>query len=211
MAYGPFTDSFLIYDYAGRLQNWIAQPGFQFTLLRLTTLSLAEEQDYEFYQGIGFRENSISAALTTSWFKWLDMSAAYAHAILPNSFPAEGLAPFLAGSNNANAIITLHPTTHLRMDRIYYYTRLATRADALPSASLPEGVIFTNHLIRSKINYQFNRDYSFNAILDYNAVLPNNALVASTYAKRADTTLLFTYLPHRGRRSTSAMPTRSRT
>jgi hypothetical protein len=59
-------------------------------------------------------------------------------------------------------------------------------------------VIFTNHLIRSKINYQFTRDYSFRAILDYNSLLPNNALVASTYAKQADATLLFTYLPHPG-------------
>ena len=62
--------------------------------------------------------------------------------------------------------------------------------------SLPRGVIFTNHLIRSKINYQFTRSYSFNAILDYNSLLPNNALVASTYSKQADATLLFTYLPH---------------
>ena len=198
MAYGPFMDSFLIYDHSGRLQNWTVQPGFQFTLPRLTTLSIAEEQDYEFYQGLEFREHSVSAALTTSWFKWLDMSAAYANAILPNYYPAEGLDPFLAGSNNVSATIILHPTTHLRMDQIYYYTRLATRADSLPLPSLPQGVIFTNHLIRSKINYQFNRDYSFNAILDYNAVLPNNALVASTYAKQADTTLLFTYLPHPG-------------
>jgi hypothetical protein len=59
-------------------------------------------------------------------------------------------------------------------------------------------VIFTNHLIRSNINYQFTRDYSFNAILDYDSLLPNNALVASTYSKQADTTLLFAYLPHPG-------------
>ena len=64
--------------------------------------------------------------------------------------------------------------------------------------SLPRGVIFTNHLIRSKINYQFTRDYSFNAILDYKTLLPNNALVSSTYSKQADATLLFTYLPHPG-------------
>jgi hypothetical protein len=59
-------------------------------------------------------------------------------------------------------------------------------------------VIFTNHLLRSKINYQFTRDYSFRAILDYNSLLPNNSLVASTYSKQADATLLFTYLPHPG-------------
>jgi hypothetical protein len=48
------------------------------------------------------------------------------------------------------------------------------------------------------VNYQFTRDYAFNVILDYNAMLPDNAQVASTYAKQADATLLFTYLPHPG-------------
>jgi hypothetical protein len=118
MAYGPFMDSFLTYDHAGRLQNWTVQPGFQFTLPRLTTLSVAEEEDYEFYQGIGFRESSVSAALTTSWFIWLDMSAGDSRAILPNYYPPEGLDPFLAGSNNAYANITLHSNTHLRLDQI---------------------------------------------------------------------------------------------
>jgi len=79
-----------------------------------------------------------------------------------------------------------------------YYTRLATRSGTGVPGAVPGQVIFTNHLIRSKINYQFTRDYSFNAILDYNTLLPNNALVSSTYAKQADTTLLFTYLPHPG-------------
>jgi hypothetical protein len=63
---------------------------------------------------------------------------------------------------------------------------------------LPCGVIFTNHLVRSKINYQFTRDYSFNAIFDYNSLLPNSSLVSGSYSKQADTTLLFTYLPHPG-------------
>jgi len=94
--------------------------------------------------------------------------------------------------------VTLRPQSHLRLDEIYYYTRLATIAGQLPSPSLPQGVVFTNHIIRSKINYQFNRDYSFRAFLDYNAVLPNNALVSSTYSKQPDTTLLFSYFPHPG-------------
>ncbi len=94
--------------------------------------------------------------------------------------------------------MTLHPSSHLRLDEIYYYTRLGIRTGAIDASSAHAGVIFSNHLIRSKFNYQFTRDYSFNAILDYNALLPNNALVSSTYSKQADATLLFTYLPHPG-------------
>lgn len=111
---------------------------------------------------------------------------------------ADDVNPFVGNSNIASAILTLWPQPHLRQDQIYYYTRLATDAGEPPSASLPSGVIFTNHLIRSKVNYQFTRDYSFRAIFDYNSRLPNNDLVATSYAKLADTTLLFSYFPHPG-------------
>jgi hypothetical protein len=201
MAYGPFLDSVVIYDHSGRLQNWTVYPGFQITLPRLTTLTVAEEQDYEYYQGIGFREHSVSAMVGTSWFKWLDMMASYSQGAAPNYYPPTGVDPFLASSNNASANITLHPQSHLRLDEIYYYSRLATRDGVELPDSLPRGVIFTNHLIRSRINYQFTPSYSFNAILDYNTLLPNNALVSSAnspYSKQPDATLLFTYLPHPG-------------
>ena len=198
MAYGPIFDGGVIYDHKGILQNWAIEPGFQISLPRLTTLSLSHEQEYEFYKGSGFRRQNIDFAFTTSWFKWLDMKAEYTHGSLPNYYPAPGLAPFLGNADNASAAITLHPQTHLRLDEIYYYTRLAARNDTPASGALPGQVIFNNHLIRSKINYQFTPAYSFKAIMDYYALLPNNSLVASTYSKQADTTLLFTYLPHPG-------------
>lgn len=198
MAYGPTMDGLIIYDHEGRLQNWSASPGFQLTLPRMTSIAANYSESYEFYQGNGFREQWTSVAAATSWFKWIDMSANYGQGTQPNYYPAPGVTPFLAWNNNASANVTLYPQTHLRLDQIYYYTRLATGQNLPPSPSLPTGVIFTNHLIRSRINYQFTPAYSFRAILDYNALLPNSALVSNTYSKQADATLLFTYLPHPG-------------
>ncbi len=197
MSYGPFFDGIVAYDHQGRLQNWTAAPGFQLTLPRLTTFTVSHEQDYELYQGNGFREQSAYVSLASSWFKWMDMNASYSQGTLPNYYPATGVDSFLAGASNASAIMTLHPRTHLRLDEIYYYTRLATRDDA-PDPASGRGVILTNHLIRSKINYQFTPAYSFRAILDYNSLLPDSTLVSSAYSKQADATLLFTYLPHPG-------------
>jgi hypothetical protein len=164
----------------------------------LTTLSINHNEAYERYQGVGFRERYTNLNVGTSWYKWLQLTAKYSQGIAPNYYPAAGVPPFVGNSNNASATVTLWPQPHLRMDGIYYYTRLATGSDGPPSASLPSGVIFTNHLIRSKVNYQFTRDYSFRAIFDYNSLLPNNDLVATSYSKQADTTLLFTYFPHPG-------------
>jgi hypothetical protein len=198
LAFGPGMGFSLNYDHEHRLQNWSAAPSFSLSLARQTSLSMRHSESFELYSGIGLRENYSSLYLSTSWYKWLQLGASYGQGNEPNYYPPEGLSPFLASANNAAATVTLRPQSHLRFDEIYYYTRLAASADSLPSAPLPSGDIFTNHLIRSKINYQFTRDYSFNAIFDYNSLLPNNALVTSSYAKQADTTLLFTYFPHPG-------------
>jgi hypothetical protein len=197
-SFGPGLDVVVNYDHEQRLQNWSVAPSFSVTLPRITSLSLSRSEAFELYQGVNFRESSTSISLATSWYKWLQMSASYAQGKQPNYYPATGVTPFVANSNNASAVLTLRPQPRMRMDGIYYYTRLATDPGKLPSASLPNGDIFTNHLIRSKINYQFTRDYSFRAIFDYNSLLPNDALVASSYSKQADTTLLFSYFPHPG-------------
>jgi hypothetical protein len=164
----------------------------------MTSLSVSHGESYELYQDNGFRQQSTAVGVTTSWFKWIDMYATYTQGTLPNYYPSPGVNPFLAYDNAASADVTFYPQTHLRLDEIYYYTRLASLHDLPPSSSLPAEVIFTNHLIRSKINYQFTPAYSFRAILDYNTLLPNDQLVSSAYSKLADATLLFTYLPHPG-------------
>ena len=198
LAYGPSIDTILIYDHEKRLQNWSYTPMFSLSLPRLTVLSLEHTEAYELYNSIGFRERSTIASLATSWYKWLETSVSYFQGVQPNYYPAPGLPAFLGKANDVSAILTVRPQPHLRIDGIYYYTRLATIKEQLPSPSLPSGVIFTNHLMRAKINYQFTRDFSFRAFLDYNTLLPNNALVSSTYLKQPDSTLLFTYLPHPG-------------
>jgi len=198
LAFGPIMDAVVNYDHEKRLANWTLWPGVSVTLPRLTSFGINHNESFELYQGIGFHEHLTNFDLGTSWYKWLQTGLHYSQGVQANYYPATGVQPFLGNANNASATVTLWPQPHLRLDEIYYYTRLATDADGPPAASLPSGDIFTNHLIRSKINYQFTRDYSFRAIFDYNSLLPNPDLVSSTYAKQADTTLLFTYLPHPG-------------
>jgi hypothetical protein len=125
------------------------------------------------------------------------VSALYSQGKQPDYDSPANIAPFVARANNASATVTLHLQSRLRMDEIYYYTRLAVQPQCRTEKSAP-GDIFTNHLMRSKLNYQFTRDFAFNAILDYNPLLPNSTLVTDTYSKQADATLLFTYMPHPG-------------
>ena len=61
----------------------------------------------------------------------------------------------------------------------------------------PSGV-FVNHLIRSRLTYQFNRELSLRMIVDYNGVLQNPALINLDKQKRVTGDVLLTYLIHPG-------------
>src|SRR6185369_5243952 len=72
------------------------------------------------------------------------------------------------------------------------------RKDHLPAGDLKPAVIFNNHILRSRVNYQFSRALSLRAIFDYNSVLPNERLVALERDKRFTADFLMTYLVNPG-------------
>lgn len=160
-------------------------------------MTLGHSEAYGLYKGSALRERLSSISFGGSWYKWLDLAGTYSQGQQPDYDSPNNIVPFAARANNASATVTLHLLSRLRMDEIYYYTRLAADGSN-NSQSTTRNVIFTNHLIRSKFNYQFNRDFAFNAILDYNALLPTSSFVTDSFSKQADATLLFAYLPHPG-------------
>ncbi len=112
-----------------------------------------------------------------------------------NYYPAPGMRPFLANGRNGSASLTFRPTSRLRLDETYLYSELA---DTCQTRGKTPSAIFNNHIVRSKVNYQFTREFSFRAIVDYNAVLPNESQVSLERSKRMGYDFLFTYLLHPG-------------
>ncbi len=88
-----------------------------------------------------------------------------------------GLLPFGASSHTGSVALTLRPSSGLRCEQAYIYSGLTTTES-------PRRSVFDNHLVRSKVNYQFTREWSLRLIVDYNGVLPNPALVNLDRAKR---------------------------
>jgi hypothetical protein len=115
-----------------------------------------------------------------------------------NYFPAAGLAPFLCTAQDASVSIRLRPLSRFRFEQTYLYDRLGLLRGFQPAAAPSKGAIFNNHILRSKINYQFSRELSLRAILDYNAVLSNSVLVNLDKSNRITGDLLVTYLIHPG-------------
>jgi len=109
------------------------------------------------------------------------------------------LTPYLARSDLATAVATIHPFTQLKIDNTYLFSRLRTRDT--------NANIFNNHILRTKWNWQFTRELSLRAILQYNATLTRNSpavpsnLFPYTYlptTKQFNTDILVTYLLHPG-------------
>lgn len=197
-SFGPSAFVSINYDREGRLQDRTVQADFGITLRNTTSFSIARDQSFELFKGIGFRKHSTSVSFGTSMLKWLSFGTEFSKGTGVNFFPAAGIDPFLANTTNARVSFTVRPTSQLSLEQTYIYSRLGTRSgSSLPA--IPASVsIFNNHLMRSKINYQFTRELSFRAILDYDAVLSNESLIAADRAKRFNADFLVTYLVHPG-------------
>ncbi len=142
--------------------------------------TLLRNRDYhEPYNFISFR---------TTPLRQLSFDAFISPGATINYNPPKGLAPLLADEILMNASMTIRPFTSLVVDSTYLLDRLR---DHLANVSM-----FTNHIIRSKWNYQFTRELSFRLILQYSAILPNPSFTSLERTKNLNTDFLITYLIH---------------
>jgi hypothetical protein len=190
--FGPGVTALGNWNRKGQTQDWSVIMAFQVGLPRLTTLEVDRAEVFELYRGQGFRKGASYVTLKTQWFRWLAIQSTYAQGTGVNYYPAAGLAPFTANDSHGSTSLTLRPTPKLRLDETYIMSRLRARQG--PAAAS----IFNNHIVRSKVNYQFTRELSLRAIVDYNGVLPNPAMVSLDRSKTVRYDLLLTYMLHPG-------------
>ena len=186
--FGPDITVLGNWNRLGRAQDWEVGMGWTMEFTRLTNLSVNRTEAFELYNGYGFRKGYNNYQVNSEWFRWAAVSAGYTHGSGVNYYPVAGSAPFLGQTREGSLALTLRPTAKVRLDETYLYSTL--RAGAATA--------YTNHIARSKVNYQLTRELSFRAILDYNGVLPDAGMVTLDRTKRIGADLLMTYLLHPG-------------
>ena len=196
-AFGPNLYTEAIWDRNGKLQDWRVNMPFEISFTGNTFIFVRRAEFAESFAGIRFREHTNDISFGTGFLNWLSFNVNFTKGIGVNFFPSSGL-PFPSNIVTGNTGFTLRPSSQFTLDQTYIYTRLATRKDHLPEGDTTTSVIFNNHILRTKINYQFNRELSLRAIFDYNAVLPNSRLVALERDKRFTADFLMTYLVNPG-------------
>jgi hypothetical protein len=194
--FGPAITILGNWNRRGQTQDWEADFEWDMQFTRLTSLSFVRTEAFELYQGLGFRKGYNTYTLSSEWYKWLAVQGAYAHGSGVNYYPAAGYQPFPAGWQYGSLDLTLRPTPRLLLEEKYIYSHLETRPGWQCTSAAT--AVYNNHIVRSKVNYQFTRELSIRAILDYSGVLPNTSLVALDRTKRLSYDLLLTYLLHPG-------------
>lgn len=195
-SFGPDMEAYAVWDLKGRLQDWHVSPEFTASFPASTSVTAGVSRTYERYGGVDFYKTHVSASASTDWLRWLGASVSWRRGDDINYYPAAGLAPFLGGSTDASASLTLRPSSRLQVAETYIYSRLQTRSGVATPAGRAD--IFNLHLWRTKANLQFTRELSLRAIVDYNGVLPNASLVGLSRTKRVTADLLVTYLLNPG-------------
>jgi len=183
-----------VWDWSNLLQDWSVEPGFEIEFPGQTQIGVRRWQVFERFEGIEFRRQSSMVDVSTEWLKWLSLNGSIDWGENINYYPAEGLDPFLANGTSAEVGSTVRPLSQLRVDLSYIYSGLTTKPGTPLPAGTSGGTIFTDHIVRTRVNYQFTRALSGRVIFDYETVNPNPALVDLERERRFNADVLFTYM-----------------
>ena len=163
-----------------------------------------------------YHEHTSGAFIQTGYFKKVTLLASYywgegvnfvAPAPAPLETPTPLNHPFLASQDTAQASLTFRPVKPLKIENTYLFDRLrATNSTYLFEQAQFPGAgrgIFSDHILRSKWNWQFTPQLSVRLILQYNALLAGTPGVGSPYtylptSKQFNADFLITYLVHPG-------------
>jgi hypothetical protein len=202
LSYGPQLFVSGDIDHRNVQQDWTVSPGFNFEMARSTYFNFSYTQRFERFNDINFRRDSTEFGGRSEYFKRISFDWGYSRGTRINYSAPAGVRPFLADGSEWQAHLTFRPSSRLKLETIYYLTRLRLRPDAFAGIPrTPDGrpaAVFVNHLARTRLNYQFTRALSLRLIADYNGMLENPSLVSLERQKRITGDALLTYLIHPG-------------
>lgn len=192
-AFGPNSFIDFNWDHEGVLQDWLVRFPFQVDFKGQTNIFARRAEGMTRFGGVEFRHYENFINFNSSYFSWVGTSVSLSQGTRPNFFPAAGVAPFLADYSDLFLSLTFRPMPNLLIDNTYLLSHLAAN-----DASGHDGRVFDNHILRTRVNYQFTRELSARAIVDYNGIWANQSLVALDQDRRVTADVLVTYLLNPG-------------
>jgi len=225
-AWGPTLSQRYVFDHSGTRLDTYYDPYVEIdgrgqTLIYVLPYEEIRErlrpQDFAFLglsasQNQDYHEHRSGAFFQTSYFRKFTIGGSYYWGNGVNFVPAGNAPPqsLLSRLDTATGTLTIRPIKPLKIENTYLFERLrATENEYLAAQAQAPGVaigrgIFSNHIVRSKWNWQFTPQLSLRLILQYNSVLantPGNTFYPYTFLptqKQFNADFLITYLVHPG-------------
>ena len=166
------------FEFSGQNQMEIGYSYFKERLRPVDFSTLSANKD--------FSEHNWRFELNSRTFDKLNVNAEVSVGTAINFVPAENEAPALANRFSGEFGFTVKPFRTLKIDNTYLLTRFTQKGTS--------SKIFTNHILRSRWNWQPNRQLSLRFIFDYNATLVNPAFTSLGSEKQLNIDFLLTYL-----------------
>jgi hypothetical protein len=195
ISWGPNIFINPIWDHQGNRLDMYSDLGLSWELAGATLIETYYISDQEMLRPKDFsaltQNTTYSHHRTGIYFETavdprFGLSGQYTHGSIINYVPPSGQEPFLATLTRGGATFTLLPIKPLRVQNSYIYEILSNREQGIS--------IYNNHIIRSKWNWQFNREFSFRTIFQYSTVLANPQFTSLETTKNFNADFLFTYL-----------------
>jgi hypothetical protein len=200
ISYGPTIQQFNIWDHRGTAIDNFVLPGFRVDLTRATWINFhpfaydniyLRPQDYSGLTRVtDYPQPFWGIEGATSWIKQIDFSWFLVSGGGANYNPSAGRVPVIGHEDQGNFTLTFHASGRLRIDNNYLLEHIRERDTHLTAV--------TNHIVRSKWNYQFTKELSARVILQYTSVLSNPLLSSLSPTKNFNADFLITYLVHPG-------------
>lgn len=194
LSWGPDVTVSEIRDHDNHALDRTIAPKLSFEWPGLTRLSLTHQNARlrlrpqevpSLDQRAAFSNDQTGVELGTSFTRYLTLTLKGSMGEGINLVPLAGERPSPARSNDLVVITEVRPGVRLNLATSYLLTRLSDPAD---------GRIFSNQIVRAKLNCQFTRTLSTRAIVQYDHLTAAPTLTSLEPRKNLNLDLLFTYL-----------------
>jgi len=194
LAWGPEFEFFNSWDYNGTRLDETFHPSFYIELQRLTYIRLHYFFDKERIRPVDFERLTENVDFSTpgwrvdfntSYFKQGTIQLSYGQNKAINFEPPEGELPYSADETSFSLELRLRPLRRLQMRNLYLYT-------ALKSNEGP--VVFDDHIVSVRTNYQFTKQLSLRLIVQYEATIVNPEFTSLEDRRNLNGDVLITYM-----------------
>jgi|CXWL01.1.fsa_nt_gi hypothetical protein len=194
LSFGPELAVSEVRDHGNDPLDRALTPKFSFEWPGLTKLSLfyqdarvrlRPEEVPSVNRRLAFTQDRAGFEFSTSFTRSLTLTVRGSTGDGINLAPAAGASPRSGELRDLSAAAEVRPSTRLSLTASYLLTRLRDVA---------AGPIFTDHILRGRLNYQFSRALSARAIVQYDNLKAAPSLTSLEGRRNLNIDVLFTYL-----------------